>query len=361
MVPPPPDVPALPDPDASPSTGSLLWRVAGLAVTAISLYLLFPSLVQVFSSWDQLDDVSPWWFAVIVAAEAASFGCVWVLQRLALRTTRWFAIGTSQLAGNAFSRIVPGGAATGLALQMRMLTDAGVKTTTAASGLTAVSLLTTAVVLALPVFSLPAILGGTPVADSLESAAFVGAGVFVVMVVAGLALLFSDGLLRNVGRAVQGVGNVARRRRGEAPVTDLPQRLTAERDLIRATLQEKWWVAVLAAVGRSLFDYLALLAALTAVGADPDPSLVLLAYVAATVLAMIPITPGGLGFVEAGLTATLALAGVPAPAAVVATLAYRLASYWLPLPAGLVAAAMFRHRYRGRPAVTVLSSPDPSP
>ena len=40
----------------------------------------------------------------------------------------------------------------------------------------------------------------------------------------------------------------------------------------------------------------------------------------------------GLGFVEAGLTAALALAGVPAASAVVATLAYRLVSYWLPCP-----------------------------
>ena len=58
-------------------------------------------------------------------------------------------------------------------------------------------------------------------------------------------------------------------------------------------------------MGNWLFDYLALLAALTAVGSRPRPSLVLLAYVAAALLGMIPITPGGLGFVEAGLAATL--------------------------------------------------------
>ena len=40
-------------------------------------------------------------------------------------------------------------------------------------------------------------------------------------------------------------------------------------------------------------------------------------------LAQIPVTPGGLGFVEAGLTAMLALAGVNAGDAVLATFAYR--------------------------------------
>ena len=71
----------------------------------------------------------------------------------------------------------------------------------------------------------------------------------------------------------------------------------------------------------------------------------LLAFVAAAFLGMIPLTPGGLGFVEAGLTGLLALAGVSAGAAVVATLAYRLVSFWLPIPAGGVAYLMFRHRY----------------
>ena len=71
----------------------------------------------------------------------------------------------------------------------------------------------------------------------------------------------------------------------------------------------------------------------------------LLAFCTAQVLAQIPVTPGGLGFVEAGLTATLALAGVGAGAAVLATFAYRLFQYWLPLPLGLVGAAMQRRRY----------------
>ncbi|MDQ1509565.1 MAG: glycosyltransferase 2 family protein, partial [Actinomycetota bacterium] len=91
---------------------------------------------------------------------------------------------------------------------------------------------------------------------------------------------------------------------------------------------------------------LALFAALAAVGSLPKPSLALLAYTMATLLAMVPITPGGLGLVEAGLTGTLALAGVRPAQAVLATLLYRLASYWLPILAGPVAYALFRRRYR---------------
>ena len=63
---------------------------------------------------------------------------------------------------------------------------------------------------------------------------------------------------------------------------------------------------------------------------------------------MIPITPGGLGLVEASLTGFLVLAGVNSSQAVLATLTFRLASYWAPLCAGPIAYGLFRIRYRSR-------------
>ena len=115
--------------------------------------------------------------------------------------------------------------------------------------------------------------------------------------------------------------------------------------MVVKVLGKKWWQALLFAAARWVLDYLTLLAALYAVGAEPRASLVLLAFFAAQLLGTLPLTPGGLGFVEAGLTGTLALAGVGAGAAVVATLAYRLVSFWLPIPAGGVAAIIHKRRY----------------
>jgi uncharacterized protein (TIRG00374 family) len=108
----------------------------------------------------------------------------------------------------------------------------------------------------------------------------------------------------------------------------------------------KWWQALLFAAGNWLLDWGALLAALAAVGARPRASLVLIAYVVAALLGMLPFTPGGLGFVEVGLTAMLPLAGVGASSAALATLAYRLVSYWFPIPTGFAAYLVFRRRYQ---------------
>jgi uncharacterized protein (TIRG00374 family) len=323
-------------------------RVAFLLVTLIALYVLWPSLLQVLESWPKLLDLNPIWFVVMGAFEAVSFLCIWGLQRLALRTKRWFGVATAQLASNAFSRVVPGGAAAGGALQWRMLTDSGEDGTLVATSLTASSLISTGTLFMLPLLTVPAALLGRPVPDGLQQAAWLGGLVFAVGFVVGWVLLTRDGALRAVARGIQRLHN--RLQKAKPPISDLPDRLVAQRDEITTTLGASWWKALLFALGNWLFDYFALLAAITATGAHPRPTLVLLAYSASMVLAMIPITPGGLGFVEAGLTGLLALAGVAAGDAVIAVLAYRLVSFWLPLPLGGAALVAHRRRYRERSA-----------
>jgi uncharacterized protein (TIRG00374 family) len=311
------------------------WRRTAfwLGVSAVSLYLVAPSVIEAFGSWRQIERVSPAWLAVMAALEGAALSCVWLVQWASLHGARWQPVIASQLAGNALAKVAPGGGAMGSALQYRMLVAAGLAPSAVVSGLTASNLLIFAVVLALPLFSIPAILRGG-VQHDLLNAAVVGLIVFAIVFGVGALLLTSDRALVWVGRAVQAVRNRLRRR--AEPLRTLPQRLLAERDRILATLGPRWKRALAAALGRWGFDFACLLAVLKALNALPRPALVLLAFCAAQVLAQIPLTPGGLGFVEAGLSATLTLAGVPAGTAVLATFVYRLFAYWLQLPLGLV-------------------------
>jgi uncharacterized protein (TIRG00374 family) len=312
-----------------------------LLITGVSLYLVAPSLFDVLSSWDELDDVQPLWFVGMAALQVLSLGCLWYVLRIALHSVDWEPVIYSQLAGNALSKIAPAGGAVGGALQYRMLVEAGAQKGRVATAITAVNLLTFAVVLVLPVLAIPAFLTGTVDRD-LVTATLIGLGVLTLLVAAGIALLAFDEPLDWVGRRVQAIRNALRR--GSEPLHTLPDRLITERDRLLEILGPHWGRAVAGTVARWAFDYATLIAALAAVGEHPSPLLVLLAFCAAQVLAQVPVTPGGLGFVEAGLTATLALAGVGAGAAVVATLAYRLVSYWLPLPVGLAAYAVHRRR-----------------
>ncbi|MCM3921684.1 flippase-like domain-containing protein [Frankia sp. AiPs1] len=349
----PPTAPAQPpDTGAELSAGDVVpggfgWaRVAGrvvpLAATGVALYLLMPQLLAVFSAFPRLRAFQPLWYPAMVLLEAASFACVWQLQRIAISGLSWFLSVTSQLVSNSISRIVPGGIAVGGAVQFRMLNRGGCDPAAAGFALTATSMVTTGVVFGLPLVVLPAITFGQPAPAGLTTIATTGGLAFGLLVIVGVVLARSDATVRLLARVVTRLARLARR---SAPV-DLPDVLVARRTDVIRSLGRRWPGAVLTAAGKWGLDYLALLAALAGAGQHPRVSLVLLAYVAANVLAMIPITPGGLGFVEAGLTGTLALAGVPAAAAAVSTLAYRLVSFWLPLAAGAPAWVAYRVRYR---------------
>src|SRR5688572_24157476 len=119
-------------------------RIVLLTFTGVSLYLLAPSIGEVFSAWDRLGDFNPLALPVVLLLEVASFACVWVLTAIALRSNAWRAIILAQLAGNAFSRVTPGGGATSTAVQARMLADTGIGYTTALTAITVQSLLVTA-------------------------------------------------------------------------------------------------------------------------------------------------------------------------------------------------------------------------
>ena len=331
------------DVESPPAWRTVLKATVAAVVAGITIYLVFPTLIAVFGSWPKLKSLNPLWFLVALVAQVAHFTCTIALQRLALRTKAWFSVATSQLAGNAISLVVPGGQAAGAATQFRMLAASGSDPATAVGGLTAISILGIGGLLALPIFVLPAIIAGTPIDRGLEHAALLGIGAFFLFAGFSAVVLVVDGPMHWAGRVIQAVRNKVLRKR--PPLTGLPEKLVTERNRIRDVLGHQWKSALLLSSGRLAFDFITLLACIWATGTKPQPSLVLLAYAVAGLLGLIPITPGGLGIVEAGLSGMLILAGIPGGAAVLATLAYRIISYWLPALAGPVAYVLFRARY----------------
>jgi uncharacterized protein (TIRG00374 family) len=331
-------------PETDETTRRVPWgRIGFLAVTVLCLWALAPKISQVFAAWDGLDRIHPAWMVAMLALEVGVFVCIWIGQMVALQSHDWFTNATTQLAANAFNRITPGGGATGLALQVRMLGDAGVDTPKALSGLSIQTSILVMTLCAMPLLTIPALVLGAHVPSGLAIAAWIGGVLFAGT--AGLAgcFLASEKSVRLLARVTEKGHNAVRRHHR---CTHLEERLIAERDQLLLVLRGRWLVALSAAVGRWLFEYLALVVVLVAIGASFDPMLVLFAFVAASVLSWVPLTPGGVGFVEAGLSGTLVLAGIALPLALLATLVFRLFSFWLPLPFGAAAAIAFRRRYR---------------
>jgi putative heme transporter len=323
---------------------AILKRSLPVLVAGMALYGVAPALGEVLGVFPRLHDIEPGWFAAMAVTESASLICMCAVQRIATGEHRWGALLRSYLVGTAVSELVPGGGATSAAVQYEMLSHEGVPASRAASGMTAASLIAFGTLLLFNVLALPLAVLGVAVPAKLLAAAWISAALLLGIVVIGSMALTDDRFLTAVGRAAQWTINKLRRQ--SRPIHHLPDELLAQRDVVAAAVGNNAWQAMLAAAGKWMFDYLTLVFALAAVGAHPNAALVLVAYSAASLLRQLPITPGGLGVVEAGLTGALALIGVNGGEAVLATLAYRLFNYWLYLPAGLVGLALHRRATR---------------
>ena len=351
--------PAAPASVATPSTRWSIWRALFLLVSLFTLYYLFPRVADVLSTAPELRHIRVEWFAVIAVLMMCSFVCSWGLIRCALPQVSWFVAGTAQLVSNAVTKVIPAGAPVGGAALYRMLSVAGIEKAEAGSTLAATSLISTATLCALPVVALFLAFFGAPIPKGLLLVAWGGGILFLLLFGIGFVLVTTNQPLLAVGRWVESAGSwIAAKRHWES--YPRAEGFVEQRDRVIAALGPRWKRSLAAAVGNWTFDYLALVAALRAVGASPRMSAVLLAYGAAAVLSMVPLTPGGLGFVEGGLVACLTLAGVDVDEALLATLAFRLFSFWLPLPAGLVGYLAFRRRYGPLGAIP-LEPDSPSP
>lgn len=338
----PSKVPLAPEREV-PTWRAIAKRALPVFVSGVVIYVLAPVLARVFAAWPRLSSLLPLWAALGLLAEVGSFTCTFMLKRIALHTKATFAVVTSGLVGNSVTNVLPGSDATGAAVEFRMLSLAGVGAGATIGGLTATALLQTGSLFALPILALPAILAGVPISRGLVHLAFLGLGMFAFLVVAAVLIFTTNWPLQLVGRFVEQVHNRLLRHRES--IFGLADRLVAQRNSTRAALGAKWWQALLFTIGKVGLDFGCLLAMLAATRANPEPWLILIAYAATSVLALLPLTPGGIGIVEGSLTGLLVLAGVPASSAALSTLAYRLVSYWLPTLLGPFAYIAYRSRY----------------
>jgi uncharacterized protein (TIRG00374 family) len=133
------------------------------------------------------------------------------------------------------------------------------------------------------------------------------------------------------------VGRVRRPSWGDAAVRFRNQSV----DLIR----RRWGYLTIATILGHITVYLVLLAALRAVGVGPSEVSALEAFASwslVRILTAIPITPGGLGVVELGLTGALVAFGGDQEAVVAAVLVYRALTMVPPIALGGLCLVIWR-------------------
>ena len=234
-----------------------------------------------------------------------------------------------QLSTLALSHCLPGGNAMGYSLGYRLLMRSGVGGTDTAVAL-ATQGLGSAVVL--NVIFWFALLVSLPLYGLQSGYLFVALiGMLLMIGIASLVILLTKG----DERATRFLEAVGRRVPFLHPET-LPRLFGQLAGRVEELSKDRRQLgkALFFSMANWLFDAASLLVFVGAFGHWVNPVAVLVAYGVANIAAALPITPGGLGVVEATVSGILVGFGTPRSIAIWGVLAWRLVNFWLPIPIG---------------------------
>ncbi|AGL17221.1 flippase-like domain-containing protein [Actinoplanes sp. N902-109] len=293
----------------------LAWTAAIVAMVA-ALRGRLPDPAAVVSA---LGDADPRWLAVAVLAQLCSQAAFAKQQRtllsaLAVALSRRAALAITYTR-SAMSLVLPAGSAMSAAFAVRQYRRYGATTAVAATGMV---LSAVASVVGLSLLYLG-------VVSAWALVALAGAGVLGCALFLRRRRLPHPGAAREafrsrwhwVDRAFDGVRRIGR----EA----------------RAVRLRHWAVTIAFAMLNWLLDLVCLIAVARACGLSLSVPPIATVYLAAQIVRQIPLTPGGVGLIEASLLTGLVAAGAPQATAAAVVLGYRIVSFWLLLPAGLAA------------------------
>ncbi|WP_344236297.1 YbhN family protein [Kribbella hippodromi] len=307
-----------------------VWTAVSLLILiAVVEYIVLPKLALARESLHRVEQLNLSWVVTAVLLEAASLVCYSLFTRalVAHQHVNFFWILRSDLTGYGVSHVVPGGAATATALRFRLLVSGGARPTDVTATVTAEAIASPlALVLVAWLTSIPAV--------ALREATPAYLTMFLIGLIALvgglLAVRQRSRIERLSARVLQATLDRLpdRIRPWISSVTHRLRDLLADREVRKAFLI---WATL-----NWLLDAAVLWTFLAAYGYVMHPVPLLLAYCAANLAAVIPLTPGGIGVVEGIAVSTLIGYDVPAQTALLAVLSWRLIQFWAPVPiAGL--------------------------
>jgi uncharacterized membrane protein YbhN (UPF0104 family) len=346
--------------EAAPAVASrarrrLSWRTAlggglGIAVLVVTFVFVLPRIANYRDVWAVVKDLSWQQIGVLLAATAANLATYappWMAALPGLRFRQAFVL---TQASTASTYVLPGGAAVGMGVSYGMLRGWGFTGRPVTLALALTGIWNQFAMLAFPVVALALLTLSKEQNPLLQTVAFIAFAVLVVAA-AGFAVGFaSDRVAKWVGdtgaRVVTRLLRVIRRQ----PVKWDGDSFVSFRHETVGLLKRRGLALTLATLAGQLTVFIVLLACLRVFGVTAGEVTLIEAFAAwslARLLGSLPITPGGLGIVEVGLTGALVGFGGNNAEVVAAVLVYRFLTIVPTLLLGLGAAATYR---RKRPA-----------
>jgi uncharacterized protein (TIRG00374 family) len=314
-----------------------LWRmVVSAAITVAVLVVvfvgIFPKVADYSDAWSSIQQMPTAYLVALAVATVANIAVyVWPLQAAlpGLSYGPGFVVRQTSF---AISNAVPAGGAVGLGVQYGMLDSYGFGAAAAASAIAIVSIFNVFATLVMPVLGVLALLASGVVEGTYLLTAAVGILAVVVAVIAGTMVLRSEQGARTVGRWAERLVNPLTRRLAHGRSIDLTGKILDFRSSVVEVMQARWVQVIVSSLLLQLTSWAILVLALRGLEAGAGGVTVtwteaLAAFSFARVASFIPVTPGGLGTVDAALTALLTGYGATSSQALAADLVWRAATY----------------------------------
>ena len=320
-----------------------------MAVIVGTYVFVLPQFANYGEVWAQVKTLSWEWILILIGSvvlNMITFAPPWMA---ALPGLGFWSAETVTQASTASTYLAPGGPAVGIGISAAMLFAWGFRADEVALAVTLTGIWNQLAILGFPTVALALLTLTHGDRTALQSIATIGLVVFVV-VAGGFALaLSSAGMARRVGGLAARLVNRTLRIVRRGPVGWDGESLARFRSRAIGLLRRRWHVLTLATIAGQLTVFLVLLASLRALGVGAGDVSVIEAFAGwslARVLGSIPITPGGLGLVELGLTTVLVGFGGNRAGVVAAVLVYRFLTIVPTLVLGATAAATWRRHRR---------------
>ncbi len=328
--------------------------VAGLVVATVVVAVLWdkvPSPHEVAVSFRR---ARWWWVGAAAAFQAASIGMLIRQQRRLLRAfgvqVSLFQVGVITYSSTAMTMSLPAGSALGAGFSYRQYRAHGASAATAATVLLISGVLSLSALVLLYV-------GGVGLAAGSHFlhlgqaypllAALIGLGICAALV--GLVWLSNrPARMAAAQRPARELG--PRVRRFAAWLDRHPKLKAGFRQMLDTGRQagrvrgHDWRLALWTSALNWGLDLCCLYASCRAFAIVIDPFQLALIYLGIQVVRQIPLTPGGIGVIEATLLASLVAAHAAQGPASAAVLVYRLFSAWLIVPIGYLSMTLLRRR-----------------
>lgn len=333
------------DPTASPMSKldkkkSIILGIIGLAIVVIIFVKVIPQIGDYAAAADALQAMGIGAMILVgVAVVLYLFAYGFPFMSVTKGLKYWKSQQVNQ-AAFAISNGVPAGGAFGLAVQYAMLTSYSVSGTAATASITAVGLWSMFVSLGLPIFGVAALAvsGG-----DLNYAWVAPVGLAILVVGIGLFVMVmrSERLALKVGNFANRLVGPFRKRIKALKDLDVVQPIVKFRSDMYDLLKERWSHITVAQLSVIMTQFLIFYVALRGVQGWDQPGASVLAafgaFATAQIMLMVPITPGGLGTVDALMISLLVSMGVSEGDATAADLVWRAASYVPQIIIGIIA------------------------